>query len=89
MTQTAASPRSKTFTIVFAFAFSMCGRGSPLNAEGQAGIVTLRERMERARMGTNPLYELLAKAEDALHHFAVALHYRSCEGGVCESGRSG
>lgn len=45
-------------------------------------IVRVRERMERAGMDQDPLYKLLAKAEDTIRHFAVALHYRSCESGV-------
>ena len=45
-------------------------------------IVTVRERMDRAAMSSDPLYMLLLKAEDALLHFATMLHYRSCEHGV-------
>jgi hypothetical protein len=46
-------------------------------------LVRLRQRMDKAGfLLTDPLYQCVRKAEDAIHHLSVELHYRSCECGV-------
>jgi hypothetical protein len=47
-------------------------------------IVTVRERMDRAAMSSDPLYKPLLTAEHVLRDFGMALHYRSCAMGVGE-----
>jgi hypothetical protein len=39
------------------------------------------ERMQRAELDADPLYEKDRAAEYALHDLWVTLHYRSCESG--------
>ena len=45
-------------------------------------IVAARERMGRLALTTDPVYQRVQKAEDAIRALWVELHYRSCEGGV-------
>jgi hypothetical protein len=46
-------------------------------------LVRLRERMGKVGfLPGDPLYQLVRKAEDALHRLSVELHYRSCGSGT-------
>jgi hypothetical protein len=46
-------------------------------------LVHVRQRMDKVGfLLTDPLYQCEWKAEDAIHHLSVELHYRSCEYGV-------
>jgi hypothetical protein len=46
-------------------------------------LVRIRERMQKVGFLTgDPLYQLVAKAEDVMRHLSMELHYRSCAGGV-------
>jgi hypothetical protein len=46
-------------------------------------LVRLRERMDQVGfVSTDRLYQIVCKAEDAMLHLSVALHYASCKGGV-------
>ena len=47
-------------------------------------VVRARERMERAALTSDPVYQLVRAAEEALHSLFVAVHYRSCDGGTGE-----
>jgi hypothetical protein len=42
----------------------------------------LRTRMEKTGRQNGKLYQLVAKAHDAVHALSVDLHYLSCPGGV-------
>jgi hypothetical protein len=49
-------------------------------------LIRLRRRMERVGfLPDDPFFCLVAKAQDALQHLTVTLHYRSCPSGVGES----
>jgi hypothetical protein len=52
-------------------------------------IVGARERMERLALNTDPVYQLVRKAEDAIRALWVELHYRSCESGVARPSDGG
>ena len=43
----------------------------------------LQRRMEeRGILPQEPLYQLVVRAYEALHHLFIERHYRSCDGGV-------
>lgn len=43
----------------------------------------LQRRMEqRGFPPQDPLYQLVGRAYEAMHHLYIELHYRSCDGGV-------
>ena len=46
-------------------------------------LVRLRSRMEKVGfLPDDPVFLLVAKAQDAVQHLMVELHYRSCRSGV-------
>jgi len=46
-------------------------------------LVRLRSRMEKVGfLPDDPVFLLVAKAQDAVQHLRVELHYRSCRSGV-------
>ena len=46
-------------------------------------LVRLRSRMEKVGfLPDDPVFMLVSKAQDAVQHLRVTLHYRSCKSGV-------